>query len=96
MRVRLTILWISCSISLLAAISSLAFSSYNKHLQNNIKVEDKELNELRSDINKGLTSKQYAQSIIQDLATLSLTKPEVRNMLSKIGVTVTTKPGGNP
>jgi hypothetical protein len=88
MRFRQLILIVSSFISLLSAVTLLTLAIYNKSLEKTISTKQIEMTTLKDEINRGLTSKQFAQSIIQDLASISASKPEVQALLNRIGITI--------
>jgi hypothetical protein len=96
MRIRKFALVASSIVSLIAAFLLLALSIYNRKMEAQMVKKQEELSTLRNEVNRGITSKDIAQSIIQDLAVMSNSKPEVATLLSKIGIVVNRKTPSNP
>lgn len=67
---------------------------YNHHLETRVAIKQAEINQLRSEIERGAVSQRYAQGILQDLIGLG-TKPDVQAMLARYNVSAGTKKTSN-
>ncbi len=82
--------------SLVAALAVVGLASTRRYLEWRMASDQARLALLQEEVNRGVMSRQVSANILQDLAPLAHSRPDLQNVLARYGVTVRSTNAPNP
>jgi hypothetical protein len=82
--------------ALVAALAVVALASFRRYLEWRLVSDQAQLAILQEEVNRGVMSRQVSLNILQDLAPLAHSRPDLQDVLARYGVTVSSTHSSNP
>lgn len=94
---RNTLLSISAALGLALSFMMAGLRIYNGYMDQKLVSSQMELNSLQAEIHRGQLSQRLLQNLINELAPLAATKPELQSLLARYNITLSkpTSTGSN-
>jgi len=89
------ILVLCTGLSLLFGVTLLVFHGWNDRVEKDVEEAQKNLLNVQTELQRGELSRRALQNIVGDLSTVAGSKPEVRSIMTRYGMSLRKSDGGN-